>query len=246
MSEHRVPYSVRDEARDGASDWSADRFDEWFFNQLCGNTDQTDTRFTGNQTVSAFDADHVILGPQTHAATASMTSTNVMSLEMIDYGVELAKTLTPAIRPIRINNDSYFVAFLHPYQITDLRTNTNTGQWLDIQKEAAARGRDNPIFTGAHSVHNGCIIVENTRVPTGPATDGGGTTRRAVFCGAQAAAIAFGQGDGPNRISWNEELFDYGSQLGVGFGWIGGLKRLEYDSKTYGAIQLLTAAAKHS
>jgi hypothetical protein len=42
--------------------------------------------------------------------------------------------------------------FLHPYQVTDLRSNVSTGQWLDIQKAAMA-GADStksPIYTGAY------------------------------------------------------------------------------------------------
>ena len=35
MSEQRVPFSVRAEARDGLADWWADRIDDCFFNQLC-------------------------------------------------------------------------------------------------------------------------------------------------------------------------------------------------------------------
>jgi N4-gp56 family major capsid protein len=246
MSEHRVPFSVRDEGRDGLSDWWADRFDDWYFNQLCGNATQTDTAYTGLQSVTAYDTNHVVIsgtaGAATHAATASMTSTNIFSLRLVDFAVEKAKTLSPAIRPIRVNNESFYKMYLHPYQVTDMRTNTDTGQWLDIQKEAAVRGRSNPIFSGALGVYNGVILAENTRVPTGPATDAGGATRRAVLAGAQAAAIAFGKGDGPNRMTWVEELFDYERQLGIAASCIGGLKRCIFNSETYGSVQVLTAA----
>jgi len=246
MSEQRIGWETRNEARDGLSDWWADRFDSWFFNQICSNTDQSDVRYTGMQATTASDSDHVIMCDDrtaTHAATASLTASDVMSLTMIDFAVEKAKTLTPALRPVRVNNDNYFVLFLHPFQIKSLRTNTDTGQWLDIQKEAQTRGRENPIFSGSNGVYNGTIIQENTRVPTGPLTGGSTTTRRAAFCGAQAAAIAFGQGDGPNRMSWTEELFDYENQLGVAAGCIGGLKKTVYNSLDYATIQIITAAS---
>src|SRR5687768_12275437 len=45
MSEQRVPFSVRAEARDGLADWWSDRIDTWFFNQICGNTAQADTKY---------------------------------------------------------------------------------------------------------------------------------------------------------------------------------------------------------
>ncbi len=246
MSRQRVPFETRNEARDGLSDWWADRFDTWYFNQLCGNNTQTDVAYTGLQSVTAYDSNHVIIsgtaGAATHAGTASMTSTNIFSLRLIDFAVEKAKTLSPAIRPIRVNNESFYKLYLHPYQITDMRTNTDTGQWLDIAKNAAARGRDNQIFSGAQGIYNGVIIMENNRVPAGPATDAGGATRRAVLAGAQACAVGFGQGEGPNRMSWVEEFFDYERRLGVQASVIGGLKRCIYNSETYGAIQILTAA----
>src|SRR5690606_4775908 len=37
MSEQRVPFSIREEAKDGLKDWWADRMDTAFFNQICGN-----------------------------------------------------------------------------------------------------------------------------------------------------------------------------------------------------------------
>src|SRR5882672_11741806 len=43
----RVPFNLREEARDGLADWYAKRFSVAFFNQVCGNTLATDARFTG-------------------------------------------------------------------------------------------------------------------------------------------------------------------------------------------------------
>ena len=56
MSEQRVPFSVREEARAGLEDWWSNRLDTCFFNQLCGNTAVSDTRYTGNQAAIAPDA----------------------------------------------------------------------------------------------------------------------------------------------------------------------------------------------
>src|SRR5215510_2255497 len=53
MTEQRIPFDIREEAMMGLSDWWADRWDQWFFNQVCGYTVQTDTRYTGHNTVSA-------------------------------------------------------------------------------------------------------------------------------------------------------------------------------------------------
>lgn len=248
MSEQRVPFSVREEARMGLQDWWADRIDTWFFQQVCGNTAQTDTRFTGNQATIAPDSDHQIW--VTGSNDQALGSGNVMTLSMIDKCVERAKTLSPMIRPVMVNGEKKYVMFLHPYQVYDLRTNTTSGQWLDIQKAAlsAKNESNNPIYTGALGEYNGVVLHEATRVTTGVNSSTGAaisTVRRAVFCGAQAATMAYGQGNQGGDMSWVEELFDYGNQLGVSAGLIGGLKKMQFNSKDFSTIVVSSYAAQH-
>ena len=71
-------------------------------------------------------------------------------------------------------------------------------------------------------------------------------TRRAVFCGAQSATIAFGQGGGPREWNWVEEFFDYEEQLGVAAGCIYGLKKTRFNSKDFSSITVPTYAADPS
>ena len=40
------------------------------------------------------------------------------------------------------------------------------------------------------------------------------------------------------KTSWNEELFDYGNQLGVGAGLIWGLKKVQFNSTDFATITL--------
>lgn len=243
MSEQRVPFSVRAEARDGLADWWANRIDTAFFNQLCGISTEADTRYTGSQAALAPDAGHVIY--QNHATEASISTTDVFDLTLIDNAVELAKTAANAIRPLRVGGDSKWVMFLHPYQVTDLRTNTSTGQWLDIQKAAMNGGKTsgNPIFTGALGEYNGVILHENTRVPL---CGSKANVRRSVLCGAQAAGMAFGKGYGKNTFDWVEELFDYKNQLGVGAGCIWGLQKTRYNGSDFATVVVSTYAAAHT
>src|SRR6185312_1398754 len=96
MSEQRVLFDLRSEAKSGLKDWWTDRIDPMFFNQVCGYTVQNDLRYTGMNTVTAPDANHIMrAGAQT--ADGSITSTATFNLQFIDYCVERAKTLTPAI-----------------------------------------------------------------------------------------------------------------------------------------------------
>lgn len=242
MSEQRVPWSMRAEARDALADWWADRFDAWFFNQLCGNTAATDTRYTGLQSPVAPDADHIVYtGGSTVETSYSATTVQRMSLTMIDYAVERAKMAKNTMRQVRDGAYSLLVMFLHPFQVTDLRSNTATGQWADIQKAAMNGGNvtKNPIFTGALGMYNGVVLHESTRIPTAPTN---GNVRRAVLLGAQAGVMAFGRGYGKNTYSWEEEMFDYGNQLGVAAGSIAGMTKTRFNGSDFASIVVPTYA----
>ena len=76
------------------------------------------------------------------------------------------------------------------------------------------------------------ILHESSRVPI---TSNVGEN---VLCGAQAATMAFGRDNSPSRMSWVEELFDYGNQLGVSAGTIAGLKRTIYNSVDFSVIKV--------
>jgi N4-gp56 family major capsid protein len=248
MSEQRVPFSVREESKAGLEDWWSERIDTWLFNQLCGYTAQNDTRYTGNQATLAPSTDHKVFA--TGSADETQASTNVFNLNLIDKCIELADTLSPTMRPLKINGEDKFVMFLHPYQVYDLRTNTSTGQWLDIQKAAAAGRSDsqNPIYSGALGEYNGVVLHKTNRVTQGVNSSTGAaitTVRRAVFCGAQAALMAYGQKDQDGEMTWVEELFDYGNSLGVSAGMIAGLKKTRFNSLDFGTVTVSTYAAAH-
>jgi N4-gp56 family major capsid protein len=243
MSEQRVPFSVRAEARDGLADWWSERIDTWFFNQLCGNTAETDDRYYGFNAPVAPDSDHVSYGRSGSTSEGSLSDSTVarMNLTFIDTAIEKAKLAKNALRPISVNGRKHFVMFLHTYQVTDLRVNTAAGQWADIQKAAIEGGKisDNPIFTGALGMYNNVVLHESVRIPASPSN---ASVRRAVICGAQALSIAFGRKFGKNVFAWKEELFDYDNQLGVAAGCQAGMVKTRFDGSDYGTVIVPTWA----
>ena len=97
-------------------------------------------------------------------------------------------------------------------------------------------------------MYNGIIIHEATRVPQGVSTVTSAAvanTRRAIFCGAQAAVFATGRDTSApdEKMSYVEETFDYGNQLGVSAGVIAGLKKTRFNSADFGTIVIPTYAA---
>lgn len=264
MTEQRVPYPLRSEAKDGLADWWAERMDVSFFNQICGYTPQTDTKYTGNNAVSAPSTNRKVLAGTGNSNDEDLASSDTFTLDLIDKAREKAETASmaeetgPLIRPVKMMGEDFYTMFLHDFQVYDLRTNTASGQWLDIQK-AAMQGGDvtkNPIFTGALGVYNGVILHKAKRVTKGVNSSTGAaidTVRRAVLCGAQSAAIAFGGDSGPSRFNWREEMFDYGNQLGVKGGSIFGLKKCKFSPETgstnaedFGTVVVSSYAAAHS
>lgn len=240
MSEQRVPFNIRSECKDSLSDWFANRMDTAFANQIAGNTAASDVRYTGNNAAVAPSATRIVYPNASRNSEDTINSSDSFTLTQIDKAVELARTASPMIRPMKVAGEDMYVAFLHDYQVTSLRTNTSTGQWFDIQKASLSGNADskNPIFTGALGVYNGVVLHRWNRLPVAPSSSaaGAGKVRRAVLCGAQAAQIAFGQDNGPSKFTWKEKLFDYDNQFGVAAGTIFGLKKTVFNSVDFGTI----------
>ena len=261
MTEQRVPYDLRAVSNDRLADWWARRMDESFFNQVCGNNAESDQRRTGLNAAVAPSTNRIIIqGGQSD--DQSLTSSDTFTLDLVDIARQKAETASiedstgPLIRPIRIEGNDYYVMFLHDYQVYDLRTNTASGQWLDIQKAAMQGGdvTDNPIFNGALGMYNGVVLHKASRVTNGVNSSTGAAvadTKRAVLCGAQAAMIAFGSENSETRYTWVEEMFDYGNQLGVSAGAIWGMKKTKFvpaddastNAEDFGTVVVSTYAA---
>jgi N4-gp56 family major capsid protein len=246
----RVPFNLRNEGKDGLQDWYANRFDTCMANHLAGNTLATDMRFTGNNAITA-PTNIIRANDATDDATVNGDDTAIFNLKYIDYAVEMANTMSPLIRPLRIGGRKKFVMFLHDYQVTDMRTNTNAGQWLDIQKAALAGGigSKSPIYTDALGEYNDVILHKWNRLPNGISNAGAAqaNTRRAVLCGAQAASVGFGKEFAKgSHYKWVEELFDYERELGISAQTVWGIKKSTYNAQDFATVVVSTYAAKHT
>jgi N4-gp56 family major capsid protein len=246
MSEQRVPWSVREEARMGLKDWWIERMETIIANQIAGNTAVTDTRYVGHNATSAPTSGRLIVGGSETAETSlSATTTHAIKLSDLDKAVAIAKTAVSGgrqrIRPIKIAGKDHYACFLHPYQILQLRKDASTqGNLWDVLRSQLTGGdiKDNPLITGAMFMYNNVVVHEWSYLPATVGASDNTLYRRGVFCGAQACAVAFGQANGPSKMSWEEELFDYKDKLGVGAGMILGAKKTVFNSTDFGSIVL--------
>lgn len=244
----RVPFNLRSEAKDGLKDWFAGRIDQVFFSHIAGDTQVTSAVYNGNNSTIAAASTRVYR-PNSRANDGALTTGDDLTVGLIDKAVEIAKTASPMIKPVRVGGKDMYVMFIDPAQTTSLRASAATsGSWFDIQKAALQGGEitGNPIFTGALGVYNNVILHETTRLPKGIYNSAYvDNTRRAVLCGAQSAVVAFGQKyTGDQKFKWVEDMFDYERELGVSAQCVWGLKKTVFNSVDFGTIVIPTLATR--
>lgn len=254
MSQQRTLHDLRVAASKNLGMWWATKWESYMFRYLCG-----DTTIDHGQAGVAPDTDHyIVCGDVSHSGTiatdeGSLGSNDQIKLEDLDYAKEKATTITPPIRPVRIDGEEYFVVVLHPYSATDLKLNlggSTVAKWMEIQQYANVRGLKNPIFTGALGVYNKMILFESHYIYS-PRTN----VRRNLLLGAQAGVFALGNAydridqkkkGSDNFISWNEDVDDYGNEKGISAGAVFGIKKTRFNSKDFGTMVISSYAAIHN
>lgn len=257
MSRKRTAHDMRMIAKNRLGDYFARLVDELFFMYLSGargiNQDFIEaadyTGFAGNP-FDAPDSGHILFGGSA-SSKATLTSSDKMTVTVIEKAIVKAammQALDPKVAnmvPVTNGADDQYVLLMSPFQEYDLRTSTTTGQWLDIQKAAAAaEGRKNPIFMGGLGMINNTILHKHRNVIRFDDYGSGQNVKaaRALFMGRQAAVVAYGTAGGL-RYSWEENTKDYGNEPTVASGFIGGIKKTRFNGKDFGVLSIDTAAA---
>jgi N4-gp56 family major capsid protein len=196
LSRRRPIYDLREESRSALQDWISEKTDRLLFG-------------------AALNSPTKILYGGSAANTAALTSSDKMSLELlskIKTGARTgwARTQVP-FRPIKVKGQNYYFYLCSPDVLFDIR---QSSAWQQAQREAADRGSDNPLFTGAAGIwdniviHSHDLMQDLADVTTyGSGGDLPGST--SLFMGAQALVMAWGQR--PNVV---ERDFDYEEEFG--------------------------------
>jgi N4-gp56 family major capsid protein len=245
MTRKRTLRMIREDALEAMKDWWARLFDELFFIHLsaargtgAGYIWSAANPFFNVNTLSAPDAQHLMYaGAATSVAT--ITSGMPMDLRLVDRCVARAETMGGdstdelSMVPCEVEGESKYVMLMHTFQFDALKSSINAGQWLDIQKAAAAaQGQKNPIYTGALGEYNGVIMHKHRNVVQFNNYGAGANlpAARALFMGSQAAFIAFGSPGTGLRFDWTEEVKDHGDKVKIGSNSIFGVKKAVYKS----------------
>ena len=152
------------------------------------------------------------------------------------------------IRGIRgAGNQETFHMFVTPQQMASLKLDTD---FIANVRNAGVRGASNSLFAGSSSlmvdgvmIHEFRHVFNTSGAATGTSSNAGAAGYkwgadadvvggRALFCGAQALALAdIGL---PEMV---EDTFDYGNQSGISVGKIFGLRKPKYNSDISGSVQ---------
>jgi N4-gp56 family major capsid protein len=176
------------------------------------------------------NADRVLFGKTKSNASSNDHSTSLGNIDNTDDKLtsaavslmkRIAQTASPAIRPIRLNEDEeWYVLFANSLAFRDLSADTAI---QTANRDARTRGMDNPLFTGGSLMWDGVIIreipeiayVSNGSIQVGPN----------YLCGAQAVGVGFAQ-----RTKTTTQVSDYGFRNGVGIQEMRGIEKLLFGS----------------
>lgn len=271
MTRKRTLHNLREKARRQQSGWWARLFDELLFIYLSGARGVNPNfllplGYTGrasNSLVSP-DTNHTLYGATLTSGVESGVATSFATIDANDKFslkiVDRAKTKAdvqgggptgiPVLQACKIDGNETFVCVMHTWQEDDLRASADTGQWMDIQKAAAAaEGRSSPLFKGSLGMYRGVILHSSRNVIRFSNAGAGANVEaaRALFLGSQAAVVAFGSPGTNLRFDWNEETRDNGDKVVITSAAIFGVKKVTFTTdigaQDFGAFALDTAAA---
>lgn len=262
MTRKRTLHNLREKAKRQQSSWWARLMDELLFIYLSGARGINPNfllpqGYTGraNNALVTPDSYHTLYGNDATAFN-NIDANDKFDLRLIDRAKTKADsqgggaTDVPVLQPCKIDGNETFVCVMHTFQEDDLRANTNTGQWLDIQKAAAgAEGRNSPLFKSSLGMYRGVILHSHRNAIRFNNAGSGNNVEaaRALFLGSQAAVVAFGSPGTNMRFDWHEETRDNGDKVVISTSSIFGVKKVTFTTaagaQDFGVFALDTAAA---
>lgn len=263
MSQKRTLHDLRKLVKDRGRDWIAKWQDEVMFAYASGlapgdasNEDAVfgASAFAANP-IEAPDAGHLVYGGDA-TAKGNLDASDTIKLDLVRVlavRAQMLKARNPELvdlNPGDFGGEQAYVFVMSPDQGLALKRATATNEWADIQKNAAPRGKSNPVFGTELGRLDGVVMKthKNVRRMNDYGSGGNVEAARALFLGRQALTVAYGSGNG-TRMIWEEDQRDYKNNFSVAVGMIFGAKKTRFKPKTggagsdFGIISVDTAAA---
>jgi len=222
MTRQRAMFEIDEESRTALKDWMSERTDKLAFDTIL--TSPTKIFYgDGSSTATVTTAGKLTMALMSKVRTWAITGGN--------------RAQTP-LRPVKVNGKNYFVLLIHPDVAWDLKQDTTYAAAI---REAAARGAENPIFTGALAIVDGIVLHEHENIPIVTNWGAGGNVpgAKCVFLGAQSLTWAWGKR--PKVVTKN---FDYENEHGFAIGMIAGAAKPVFNALDYGSVAVYVARTK--
>lgn len=235
MSEKRVAFDLRNQAREALVDWASDTLRKDLVAALTDTTVGRDrSRYIYGITDANWNATHA-------TALANVDNTND---RMTTAAISRAKRKallegSRKVRPFIIKDgnkvEEVYVLFAHPYAVRDLLADAD---FKALNTYLPSKIGDSVLVHGQRykGMWDGVMIFETEMPILAAAGASGINVAHNVLCGAQALAVAWGK-----RTNYKEDIDDYGHQNGFAIDEIRGVSKLVFNNVDHGVVNLFTA-----
>jgi len=255
ISAQRVVFDMPKEAYATLRDYMQERLIVGTFNQLAGNVATSITwdgetfatttellEITGmNAAVAPSSLAQIWANGNTVDSGVNSDTAAKFSLTLIDEAEARARKNRPYILPLNKGGIMYR-CYLHVDGFKQLIQDVTAPiQYRDIYLNKIASGKSNELF-GTRFQYSQTEVIVTDKIPYGVATTTAQTNvRRAVFCGMQAGALAYGQGFSASGkttpgFSFDEDIIDVGATRRIGLSAIYGVSKTVFNSLDRGTI----------
>lgn len=230
MSEQRVAFDLRNQAREALVDWACDKMR---LDVIEAMTDITSGRVQGRYLYGASEAnydDNHATALATIDAVDDKLTTDMISKAKRKALLDGGRKVRPFLLKSGNKTEEVFVLFAHPYAIRDLLEDQ---AFKDVNIHLPTSFGDSVLVHGQRykGMWDGVMIFECEEMPV----ESGAAHN--VLCGAQAVAVAFGK-----RTNYKEDVDDYGHENGFAIDEIRGVEKLVFNGVDHGVVHLFTAA----
>lgn len=162
----------------------------------------------------------------------NIVAADVLDVETIRIVQYLMWNATVKCPPAQSGAIERYIGMLEPSALYWLERDP---VYLQMIREAAVKGNNNPLFTGAIADIHGMIIRKNENLRA--LTNGTVVVAENVFIGAQAGVFAKAK-----ELNWHDEMRDMNNRYAVGADWMWGFKKCRFNSEDYSTFVVLSAA----
>lgn len=236
MSEKRVAFDLRNQAREALVDWATDRLRKDLVAALTDTSIGRDrSRYLYGASDANWNATHATALANIDGSNDALT-TAAISRAKRKALLEGSRKVRPFVLKAGDKVEEVYVLFAHPYAVRDLLADAdfkalNTYIPTTLGESVLVHGQR---YKG---MWDGVMIFETEM----PLVDGAGAAgidvAHNVLCGAQACAVAWGK-----RTNYKEDVDDYGHQNGFAIDEIRGVSKLVFNSVDHGVVNLFSAA----